>query len=142
MAKSDDERRAETVALVSRMMNDFGHCMSTWLDNLHPDIAIELPQGPAVGLERITQGKAAATEMFRLASDLLDVKFTDVVIHPMADPDKVVTECIGIGYPNGRLYRQHYVTFQQFKDGKLFRYREYFDVDVAKDVVGDLLPNP
>ena len=131
--------RAENVALATRMMSAFGHNMRTWFENLHPDVSVELPQGESVGLPAMNKGEEAL-KLFRLAAEVLDVKFHDVRIHPLADPNKIVVEYKGIGRPQGRLYEQNYVSFQEFRDGKLIKFREYFDTAITKKVVADLIP--
>lgn len=138
MSDADDEVRARNVALATRMMSDFGHKMSTWFENLHPEVSVELPQGESIGLPAIARG-ADALALFRLAAEVLDVKFTDVRIHPMADPNKVVVEYKGIGHPKGKLYSQNYVSFQEFRAEKLFKFREYFDTHTAKEFAGELI---
>jgi ketosteroid isomerase-like protein len=135
------ELSADNVALASYMMSNFGHKMEVWYENLHEEVSVELPQGESIGLPGLVSGQAAL-DMFRLAAEVLDVKFHDIRIHPMADPNKIVVEYRGRGYPQGRLYEQDYVSFQEFRDGKLFRFREYFDTAVAKSVIGDLVPSP
>jgi ketosteroid isomerase-like protein len=136
---SDTELRANNLAVASRMMASFGHKMEIWYENLHPDVSVELPQGESIGLPALVSGQDAVN-MFRLAAEQFDVKFHDVRIHPMADPNKIVVEYRGVGRPQGRLYEQNYVSFQEFRDGKLFKFREYFDTAIAKSVVQDLIP--
>jgi len=138
MSEAEDKARAETIALANHMMSAFGHDMAIWYENLHPEISVELPQGEAVGLAAISRGEDALA-LFRLAAEGLDVKFADIRIHPMVDPNQLVVEYKGIGHPKGRLYQQNYVSFQEYRDGKLFKFREYFDTDVAKNVAGDIL---
>jgi ketosteroid isomerase-like protein len=135
----EDEIRESNLALASRMMANFGHKMEIWYENLHPDVSVELPQGESIGLPALVRGQDAVN-MFRLAAEQFDVKFHDVRIHPLADPNKIVVEYRGVGRPQGRLYEQNYVSFQEFRDGKLFKFREYFDTAIAKRVVEDLIP--
>jgi ketosteroid isomerase-like protein len=138
MSDADDKARIETVTLAARIMSLFGHDMPAFFASLHPDVSVELPQGEAVGLPAVAR-REEAHALFRLAAEGLDVKFTDVRIHPTVDPNKIVVEYKGLGHPKGRLYQQNYVSFQEYRDGKLFKFREYFDTDIAKNVAGDIL---
>ena len=129
---------ADNVALATRLMQAFGRDMEGWYDNLHPDLVMELPFAGTVGLPTRLEGEGAAA-MFRAAAEVFDVKFHDIVVIALADPTRVVIEYKGHGEPGGRPYPQTYVCFQQYRDGKLIHYREYFDTAIVRDVLGDMI---
>lgn len=138
MTANDDSVRARNLEVARRIMADFGHAMDGWFDNLHDDIVMEFPFGATVGMPARIEGKAAASEMFAMAANGLGVRFHDVVIEPMLDPNRFLVQCRGEGGSPERPYRQRYVTIHEYRDGKLVQFREHFDTKVVDDTFGDL----
>lgn len=134
----DAKLSAANVALATRLLNDLGRNMEGWYDNLHPDLVMELPYGDSVGLPARLEGEAARG-MFQTAVEVFGCKMYDINVHPMADPAKVFVEYKGMGNAQGRDYPQNYACIQEFRDGKLIGYREYFDTAVVNDVLGDII---
>jgi ketosteroid isomerase-like protein len=131
--------RARNLETARKMMADFGHAMDGWFDNLHDDVVMEFPFGATVGMPTRIEGKAAARAMFEMAANGLGVRFHDVVIEPMADPNRFLVQCRGEGGTVERPYRQRYVTLHEYRDGKLILFREHFDTKVVSDTFGDNL---
>jgi len=57
---------------------------------------------------------------------------------PTADPDLVIVEVRGNNKVKGsdNWYRNHYIMFLYFHDGKVVRWREFSDPNVYRDATG------
>ena len=90
---------------------------------------------------RVYQGKReilaymAATQG-RIAIDAV----TEMRVHPMLDPEVAAVEFAVSGrvLTTGRPYNQRYVAFLEAKDGKIWRYREYWNPLVSVEAHGGL----
>jgi ketosteroid isomerase-like protein len=138
MADDGEAVRARNLATARRMMADFGHRMDGWFDLLHDDVVMEFPFGASIGMPTRIEGKAAVGATFEMAANTLGVRFHDVVIEPMLDPNRLLVQCRGEGGTPERPYRQRYVTLHEYRDGKLVLFREHFDTKIVFDTFGDL----
>lgn len=126
------------VALAQSIMERFGRDMDGWYDNLHDDIVMEFPFGPTIGLPGRVEGKEACAGLFAAVVAGVQVQFSNIVVSPMADPNRVLVEYTGYSEPNGAVYNQTYITVQEFRDGKMILYREYMDTQVVTNAFGDV----
>jgi ketosteroid isomerase-like protein len=97
--------------------------------NLHPDISYELPFAPAP-FPRVTQGLEAVMVFSESIPAFAESEnLHDITIRAYADdPCELVAEYRSdMKLTNGRPYRNTYVVRATVKDGKLFRFCEYFD---------------
>src|SRR3546814_17109786 len=56
----------------------------------------------------------------------------------MADPNRLVAEYTGYSAPGGTIYNQTYISVQEYRDGKMILFREYWNAVVVRDTFGDL----
>jgi ketosteroid isomerase-like protein len=90
---------------------------------------------------RIYQGKREilaymAATPGRIAIDAL----AEMRVHPMLDPEVATVEFAISGrvLTTGRPYNQRYVAFLEAKNGKIWRYREYWNPVVSMEAYGGL----
>lgn len=105
------------------------------LENLmHPDVVIELPFNESGKTEpggyRIYEGVQACVEFWRAAAqfegEMRPFEDTDLTISP--DGARVFLEARGdVTMRSGILYRNRYVLRLDIEDGKVRRYREYYN---------------
>jgi len=137
MTDADVEREAN-IALATKIMNDFCRNMDGWYDHLHDDIVMEFPFGASVGMPTRLEGKAAASALFAAVATAVQVRFRDIVIHPMLDPGRFTVEYRGYSEPNGKVYDQTYISIVEFRDGKMSLFKEYWNAIVVDRAFGDL----
>jgi ketosteroid isomerase-like protein len=56
----------------------------------------------------------------------------------MADPNRLVVEYTGYSAPGGTVYDQTYISVQEYRDGKMILFREYWNAVVVREAFGDL----
>jgi ketosteroid isomerase-like protein len=137
MTAINAEREAN-IALATKIMSDFGHNVQGWYDNLHDDVVLEFPFGASVGMPTRIEGKAAASALFAATVAAVQVQFHDVVIYPTVEPHRLVVEYKGYSEPNGKIYAQTYIGIQEYLDGKMIRFKEYWDSVIVDRTFGDL----
>ncbi len=130
--------RDSNIALATKLLSDFGRDMTHWYDQLHDDIVMELPFGPSVGMPARVEGKAGASAVFRAVCDMVQVKFSNIVVHPLLDPNRLIVEYTGYSAPGGTVYDQTYICVQEFRDGKLSGFKEFWNALVVHNAFGDL----
>lgn len=130
--------RDSNVALATELMERFGRDMDGWYDNLHDDIVMEFPFGPSVGMPARVEGKAACAGVFALVCQAIQVQFSNIVVSPLADPNRLIVEYTGYSEPGGKTYGQTYISVQEFRDGKMILFREYWNALVVDRTFGDL----
>jgi len=138
MAEADASLRAKNLALATELMERFGRDMEGWYDHLHDDIVMEFPFGPSVGMPARAEGKAACAGVFKVVCDVVQVQFSDIQVTPTADPARFVIEYKGRSEPNGKVYDQTYISVQEYRDGKMSLFREYWNAIVVRETFGDL----
>lgn len=126
-------------ATARKLMESFGRDMDTFWSLVDPSLHMELPYAPTLGLPGSMKGDDAVG-MFKTAADTFEVQFSQIDVSPLADPARVLVEYRGYGEPGGSVYDQRYVCLQEYRDGKLVFYREYFDTEVARLSLGAFLP--
>lgn len=136
--EQDSAVRAANKAVATRMMENFGRNMDGWYDDLHEDCVMEFPFGASVGMPERVEGKEGCSAVFGLVCQLVQVQFFDIVVHDMADPNNFVVEYQGHGDPEPGAYDQKYICMQSYKDGKLIKFKEYWNSKIVFDLFGDL----
>lgn len=101
-----------------------------WLALFHEDATMEFPFSAKLGLPTEFGGKTAiGAHIERMVAAMHDLRISQVQIYPAADPDMAFAEfhadCL-VG-PDMHPYSQDYIVYLQLKDGKIARYREYWD---------------
>jgi ketosteroid isomerase-like protein len=138
MMADDRSLRASNVVLATELMERFGRDMDGWYDHLHDDIVMEFPFGACVGLPTRVEGKAACSGVFQTVCDAVQVQFSNIRVSPMADPNRLVVEYTGYSEPGGTIYDQTYISVQEYRDGKMILFREYWNAVVVREAFGDL----
>ena len=138
MADDDARLRDRNVALATELMERFGRDMDGWYDYLHDDIVMEFPFGPSVGMPARVEGKQACSGLFATVCQAVQVQFSNIRVSPMADPNQIVVEYTGYSEPGGAIYNQTYISVQEYRDGKMILFREYWDAVVVRECFGDL----
>jgi ketosteroid isomerase-like protein len=90
-------------------------------------------EAPYYGLER--HGKAELEAMLDAVEERFDkVSYVVVADYPTIDPDVVIVEVQGDNTVRGseRRYQNHYVMFLHFRDGLVYRWREFSNPDVYR----------
>ncbi|MFE5030615.1 nuclear transport factor 2 family protein [Streptomyces sp. NPDC056683] len=124
---------SETLAaadLVRRSLDIFlAKDMRAWADQCDENVVVEFPFAPEGSPTRL-EGRAAVHEYLKGYPDLIDVhRITSLTVHATDDPDTAVADWSVTGrvLANGNPYDMSYATFVTFKDGKIVRYREYWN---------------
>ena len=82
------------------------------------------------GRDTVRDYLAAAFQVFRFELEIDKV-------HPSGDPDLLIAEYHGLGraLTTGKPYNNRYVGFWWFRDGAVYRTREYYDQGVATEAL-------
>lgn len=100
----------------------------SFVDMFAEDGAMEFPYAPD-GVGKTLVGKPALSAHFNAIGGMLSISaIKDVEVH-RNDGDTVVVEfaCDGMVVPTGKPYPQRYVSVIKLKDGKIVRYRDYWN---------------
>ncbi len=126
MDQLDDHRRAN-LAVVERIFAAIGNSdADAQVANYTNDIVIEFPYtdppGEKRGRQLIRDYLAGAFSVFQFTLEITDV-------HATTNPDKLIVEFAGRGtyLPNGAPYENTYIAVFEFRDGLVFRQREFFN---------------
>lgn len=100
------------------------------------DVVFEFPYAPE-GLPRRLNGRAAlADHLLRLEPMLKLSEFTLHAVHPSDDTVIVEFSCDGSGISTGLPYDQDYISVVTLRDGRISRYRDYWNPLVALFALG------
>lgn len=138
MSTHETALREANIARSHAMFSNFAPSDPAWVAGLHPDITMEFPFGAAVGLPDRVVGKEQCAGLFQLVEAKLGLKFSDIELLGMADPDMVLAQYRGEGAFGDTPYRQKYITLLRFQDGQLVLYREFVDTQVVAEAFGHL----
>ncbi len=133
-----ESQRAANLALARSAFEDFEPTSPAWQAGLADDVVMTFPYADSIGLPPVVEGKEAAVGLFIGVAEKLNLKFHDVRLQSMADPEWVLVETRGKGSFKGNAYNQQYITLVQFRDGQMKQYREYFDCQVVVDCFGSI----
>ncbi|MCG8318474.1 MAG: hypothetical protein MI921_03140 [Cytophagales bacterium] len=125
-AKVND--RAENKEKLVSLLGAFGQGRDNILRHFHQDALIEFPYAKSIG----TPEKLNYLEYHTYLTDILGhfdaISFSNTRIYPMNHTETFVMETHGeVDLPNGKTYRQDYVMIVEFLDGKIYRYKEYWN---------------
>lgn len=100
------------------------------------DVVFEFPYAPE-GLPRRLDGMAALVDhLTRLESMLKLSECTLHAVHPSDDTVIVEFSCDGSGIATGLPYYQDYISVVTLRDGRISRYRDYWNPLVALSALG------
>lgn len=103
------------------------------LDCCADDVVYEAPY---YGIER--HGKDELAAMLAAVRERFDeISYVVVEEFPTVDPDLVIVEVQGDNRVRDRVqrYRNHYIMFLYFRDGRVHRWREFSNPDVYRTAV-------
>jgi len=136
---SDVELRRANVERTRNILERFSPFEPSWLEVLHPDIAMEFPFGESLGYPARIEGREECTKIYQLVSEKLGLTFSNVEVEGMADPNLVLAQYRGSGVFNEIVaYNQRYITVLGFRDEQLVLYREHLDTNVTAETLGHL----
>lgn len=104
-----------------------GGNIKAWVELWQEDGIFEFPYGP----ERSQEKKIGKSELYDYMKDFpkrFDVNFTELVFHPMTDPELVIAEFKAVGWhrETGSPHNQTYISVVETKDGFIKHYREFW----------------
>jgi ketosteroid isomerase-like protein len=119
-------------ALVRQVLDRVGALeVDAALELVTGDLVLELPFRGDGGPRRM-EGEAAREFIRSLAALFERLPFRDVVVHGTLPSGEVVAEYRSEGVTrSGRAYDNSYVGFFVVRDGRIARWREYFDPNVV-----------
>jgi hypothetical protein len=141
MATRDVAVRERTLALVQSYQTLIAQRrFDEWIELWAEDGSCEFPYAPK-GHPGLLQGREAIYRYMtaypeRIAIDAV----AEMRVHPMLDPEMATVELAIVGHvlPGGRPYNQRYVVIFQVKNGKLWRYREYWNPLISIEAFGGM----
>lgn len=140
MSSRDDEIRAQTLALVQSYATLIAQQrFDEWIELWAEDGVCEFPYSPP-GRQAVYTGKQeilaymAATPGKMVIDEMVERR-----VHPMLNPAMVAAELTikGRALTTGKPYNQRYVAIFEAKDGKLWRYREYWNPLISIEAFGE-----
>jgi ketosteroid isomerase-like protein len=139
MTAKDEERRAANL----KLMRDYQTLIAQgrfeeWIELWADDGVLEFPYAPA-GRRRAYAGKAEILAYMKHATGRVAADSVESMrVFPMQDPDMAVIEVSirGRALTTGAPYSQSFVMFFEVEDGKLRRYREYWNPLNTIDAMG------
>lgn len=128
------------VALARMLRTHLGDVLrpaESFIDMFDTDGVMEFPYAPADGVHRL-QGRDEMQSYFdRIAGMLSIAALTDVEVHIDREGGTAVLEfgCDGAVLPSGRPYRQRYISAITLRDGRITRYRDYWNPQVVTEAL-------
>lgn len=100
------------------------------------DVVFEFPYAPE-GLPRRLDGMAALADHLKRLEPMLKLgEFTLHAVHPSDDTVIIEFSCDGSGIATGLPYDQDYISVVTLRDGRISRYRDYWNPLVALSALG------
>lgn len=138
MANKEDIR-AQTLWVVDAYQRLIGQKnWDQWIELWADDGELNFPYAPS-GRKRVYRGKAEILAYMRATPGRVAIDSVDQMrFFPMQDPAVAVVELTVKGHipATAATYNQTYVLFFEVKDGKLWRYREYWNPLISIDAMG------
>ncbi|WP_437761600.1 nuclear transport factor 2 family protein [Sorangium sp. So ce281] len=123
-------RPLDAAQALDALLDLIGRDMNRWLDLFADDATVEFPYAPALGAPARLEGKAAIRRHFEgILQSFHGLELRDVRRYPTTDPDVALAEVHGsatIG-PARKRYEQDYVMIVATRNGRVVRYREYWN---------------
>ena len=120
----------------------------TFIQLFHKEAVMEFPYAPEDGVSHIT-GEKEMREYFAQVGDLLEID--EMILdqkYISSDQKTAILEfhCTGRLIPTGHDYNQKYISVISISNGKITRYKDYWNPDVIRKALGnewgDTLRNP
>jgi hypothetical protein len=109
-----------------------------WVNLWTEDGILEFPFKLPVYPDKV-EGKQMIREYMRHFPDTLKVEFSKPIFHRTEDPTLVIAEFTAKGrmIESGRPYNQTYISVFYTKDGKIARYKDFWDPLVVLNALGE-----
>jgi hypothetical protein len=134
MSMNADDVRKNTLELVQSYQRLISQQrFDEWIELWAEDGTCEFPFA-AEGVQRVYAGKAEILAyMAATAGKIAIDSIAHFRVHAMLDPEVAAVELAinGRAVATGRPYNQRYVAFVEVKNGKIWRYREYWNPLIA-----------
>ncbi len=132
----DDEIRAQTLQIATAYQTLLAQGKwDDWIELWAEDGTLEFPFAPP-GRQSIYRGKAEIVAYMKAASGKMKIDgITAMKVSPLLDAHGVTVELAAKGamLKTGKPYDQKYVFFFEMQDGKIARYREYWNPLISID---------
>ena len=139
MSADDDALRTRTLQIVAAYQSLLREGRWTeWAARWAEDAILEFPFAPA-GRKPAYHGKTEILEYMRSAAGRIAIDSIERMrLFPMQDPEVAAVELAikGRATTTNRPYNQSYVIFFEVQNGKLWRYREYWNPLVSIEAFG------
>jgi hypothetical protein len=130
MSMNVDDVRKNTLELVQSYQTLMSQRrFDEWIELWAEDGTCEFPFA-AEGVLRVYSGKPEILAYMAAAAGKIAIdSIAHFRVHPMLDPEVAAVELAtnGRAVATGRPYNQRYVAFVEVKNGKIWRYREYWN---------------
>jgi hypothetical protein len=130
MSMNADDVRKNTLELVRSYQTLMSQQrFDEWIELWAEDGTCEFPFA-AEGVQRVYSGKPEISAYMAAAAGKIAIdSIAYFRLHPMLDPEIAAVELAinGRAVATGRPYNQRYVAFVEVKNGKIWRYREYWN---------------
>ncbi|MBC3538487.1 nuclear transport factor 2 family protein [Rufibacter sediminis] len=95
----------------------------------HPQATIEFPYAHSLGTPELLPLPEYHSYLKHALQSMPVIEFSGVKTYQTTDPDVVLMEAHGeaVVPATGQLYQQDYFMVVTFKEGKIFRYKEYWN---------------
>lgn len=106
------------------------------LDLFAEDLVFEFPYAPAGLPQRLVGRQALADHMASLGPLIAFGSLCLDAVHRAGDTFVIEFRCCGHGRQTGRPYDQSYISVITLRNGRIARYRDYWNPDVVTSALG------
>ncbi len=136
---TDEEIRVRTLKVISDFQTFIPQKrMGEWGELWHEDGVLEFPFAPN-GRQQSYHGKAAVIAQMTSAMSRVQIdKVRYFKVRPLLNPEAAMVEAGTRAHfvENGHQYNQTYVLYFEMREGKIWRYREYWNAITLMDAFG------
>ncbi|MGK0477015.1 MAG: ketosteroid isomerase-like protein [Ilumatobacter sp.] len=138
---SEEATRSANLALLrayfgSIETGDVDHLATYWADDLIFEAVFSYTGTPSQ-----TVGKQAVYDRLSTSYGLVSMSFHITEIYELVDANSFIVEYTSTGemHGTGESYSNRYITVVNFRDGKMTRFREFYDSMICAAAFGDLI---
>ena len=138
---SNVSRPRSALEVLDAHLTLIGSDIERWLTLFAEDAIVEFPYAAGMGLSPRLVGKEAIRSYFSRTPEVFKhLTFRDVRRYGTQDPDVAIGEAHGSATiaTTSRPYEQDYVFVLHCREGRILRYREYWNPNAATESFGSL----